>query len=396
MKQPGAGALPAVRLDLENEWAWWGEQRLELMPKAFAVLRQLVTHAGRLVTKEELLTTVWGATVVSEAALTSCIRDVRKALGETAARYIETVPRRGFRFIGPVAAAPPVTSATGPGSSEASLRTKRDILLLPQGARKRTLATPVVGRETELEQLHQVLEQAFEGQRQLVFVTGEAGIGKTTVVEAFLARLSGEGGVWIGRGQCVEQHGAGEAYLPVLEALGRLGRGAGGERLIDIFKHYAPTWLLQLPALLSDSELEAVQRRAQGASRERMLREVCEALEALTTDTLLIVVLEDLHWSDHATLDLLTMLAQRREAARLLVVGTYRPAEVALREHPLAAVKQGLQQHGACTEVALEFLSDAAVGEYLRLRFPQPQFPEAFPRLLHRATDGNPLFLLNT
>ena len=89
------------------------------------------------------------------------------------------------------------------------------------------------------------------------------------------------------------------------------------------------------PALLSETSVEAVQRRAQGASAERMLRELVEALEALTRDAPLVLLLEDLHWSDSATIDLLGMLARRREPARLLVLGTYRPADVAGAAHPL-------------------------------------------------------------
>ena len=115
-----------------------------------------------------------------------------------------------------------------------------------------------------------------------MFVTGEPGIGKTALVETFLAQIDGGQALRIGRGQCVEQYGAGEAYLPVLEALGRLGREAGGEQLVQILKQHAPTWLTQLPALLTDHDLEAVQRRAQGATRDRMLRELVEALEALS------------------------------------------------------------------------------------------------------------------
>ena len=122
----------------------------------------------------------------------------------------------------------------------------------------------------------------------------------------------------------------------MLEALGRLGRAAGGEQLVQILKQHAPTWLEQLPGLLSDREVEAVQRRAQGATRGRMLRELVEALDALTRDAPLVLLLEDLHWSDSATIDLLGMLARRREASRLLVLGTYRPADVAAaRAHPL-------------------------------------------------------------
>ena len=158
-------------------------------------------------------------------------------------------------------------------------------------------------------------------------MTGEPGIGKTALVEAFLSRDRARAtDCASARGQCVEQYGAGEAYLPVLEALGATGAAsAGGERLVQVLKQHAPTWLVQLPALLTDQELEAVQRRAQGATRERMLRELVEALDALGRDAPLVLVLEDLHWSDSATIDLLAMLARRREASRLLVLGTYRP-----------------------------------------------------------------------
>jgi hypothetical protein len=89
----------------------------------------------------------------------------------------------------------------------------------------------------------------------------------------------------------VEQSGAGVAYLPVREALGRLGRAAGGEQLVQILKQHAPTWLEQLPGLLSDRDVEAVQRRAQGATRDRMLRELVEALDALALDAPLLLLL---------------------------------------------------------------------------------------------------------
>ena len=302
MSRGRPGELPAVRLEMENEWAWCGQRRLELTPRAFAVLRHLVERAGRLVTKDELLTTLWRDAIVSDAALASCIRDLRKALRETseAPRYIETVHRRGFRFIGPSVRATTAVSAVGarvPGSG--------DDTQPPAGPVAGHGTTALVGRDAELGRLRARLEQALNGQRQLVFVTGEPGIGKTALVEALLAEIGEGGALRIGRGQCVEQHGAGEPYLPVLEALGRLGRGAGGEPLVQILRQHAPTWLAQLPGLLADGEVEAVQRRAQGATRDRMLRELVEALEAVTRDAPLVLLLEDLHWSDSATIDLL-------------------------------------------------------------------------------------------
>ena len=145
---------------------------------------------------------------------------------------------------------------------------------------------------------------------------------------------------------------------------------------------------------MTDRDLEAVQRRALGATRDRMLRELVEALESLSLDEPLAIVLEDLHWSDSSTIDLLARLARRREAARLLVVGTYRPAELAAVSHPLHPVKQELEVHGQCAEMPLEYLGVAAVREYLAHRFPEHGFPPDLAVVLHRNTNGNPLFVV--
>jgi len=363
---------PAVRIDADNESAWCGALRLSLTPRAFAVLRHLVEHRGRLITKQQLLTAVWRDAIVSDAALSSCIRDVRRALGDSsgAPRYLQTVHRRGFRFVGPVASASVIPASCA--------------------------ASTLVGRDVELARLHEHLDRALSGRRQLVFVTGEPGIGKTALVETFLSHIGDADALRIGCGQCVEQYGAGEAYLPVLEALGRLGRATGSERLVGILTQHAPTWLEQLPGLLKDSDVETVRRRAHGATRNRMLRELVEALDALTLDAPLVLLLEDLHWSDSASIELLGMLARRREVSRLLVLATYRPADVASAAHPLPRIKHELQLHGHCDEIRLAFLSEAAVDEYLARRFPGHGLPSGLASVLHRNTEGNPLFLIDT
>jgi predicted ATPase/DNA-binding winged helix-turn-helix (wHTH) protein len=376
-------AVPELRIDPENEWAWCGQQRLKLTPRAFAVLRHLVEHRDQLVTKESLIASVWRDTIVSDSALASCIRDLRRALDDTpdVPRYIQTVHRRGFRFIGPVAGSPPARSASDPVLESSGLA----------GPPRVTL----VDREAALARLHGGLARARRGQRQLLFVTGEAGIGKTALVETFVAGLSGDGALRVGCGQCVEHYGIGEPYLPVLEALGRLGRAAGGTRLIEILRRHAPTWLVQLPGLLGDEDLDGVRLRTLGATRDRMLRELVEALDALTVDAPLVLLLEDLHWSDSATIDLLVMLARRPEPARLLVLGTYRPADVAGTSDLLGRVKQELLMRGHCEEVALNLLGPPAIGEYLARRFPGHAFPERLARDLHDSTEGNPLFLVS-
>jgi DNA-binding winged helix-turn-helix (wHTH) protein/predicted ATPase len=373
MSRGGSGVAAPVRLDVANERAWCGERLLELTPKTFAILRHLVEHPDRLLTKDDLLAAVWGDTVVSEAALTSCIRDVRRALADSsrAPRYIETVHRRGFRFIGPVA-----VSARTPSASPLAVA---------------DVAPTMVGRDAERARLDALFAAASAGHRRVVFVTGEAGIGKTTLVDAFIAGLPGDG-TRVGRGQCIEHYGTGEPFLPVLEALARLARAPGGDVVVRALRQYAPSWLVQLPALLADDDVDVVQRRAQGATRDRSLRELGEALEAVAADAPLVVVLEDLHWSDAATVDLLAVVARRRDPARLLVVGTYRPADVAVGAHPLKPLTQELHAHNECDELALDFLGEGAVGDYVAQRLADPASAE-LARLLHRNTGGNPLFL---
>src|SRR5215510_13351057 len=184
-------------LDPQNARLWRGRQLMALTPKAFAVLCHLVDHAGQLVTKDALLTAVWPEISVSEGVLSECVWEIRQALGETpqAPRFIETVHRRGYRFIAKV---------------------QRSKLQVPHS--QSTFRNPqspinVVGREAELAQLQKWLQRALGGARQLVFVTGEAGIGKTSVVEAFVARLASrhDHNLWIGQGQCIEHYGQGEA-----------------------------------------------------------------------------------------------------------------------------------------------------------------------------------------
>jgi len=348
---------------------WRGDETVTLQPKPLAVLCYLVEHPGQLIDKDQLLDAVWGHQFLSEGVLKSCIAELRKALGDDpkAARYIETVSRRGYRFIGQVSAA--------------------DASVLP--AVKYTQAGDWVGREELLRRLREQWETARGGERRLVFLIGEAGLGKTTLIEMFLHALVGDrpAVLW---GQCIEHFGAGEAFLPLLGALQQFGPGAAAA-----LRAVAPAWLLQLPGLSSAEERKDLQKEALGTTRERMLREGCELLELLTADTPLIVILEDLHWSDYATLDLLAVLGRRRGRAALLVLGSYRPSDVALQDHPLSRVRWELQTHRLCAELPLDAFSWEELGAYLALRFPEGLFPEDISRAILQRTGGHPLFVVN-
>ena len=236
-----------------------------------------------------------------------------------------------------------------------------------------------------LAELDAALSVACGGTRQVVFVTGEAGIGKTTVVEAFLAGLDPV--VLRARGQCLERYGQGEPYLPLLDALGRLARPPAPDHVLATLRRAAPTWMAAVPGLATDAAAVAA------PSRTRMLLELIEALETLTQHAPLVLVLEDLHWSDYSTLDLLSLLARRPDPARLLVIATYRPVEIIVHGHPLGRLKDDLLLRRQCREIALEFLSAADVEQYLELRLESRALPGGLAALVHARTDGNPLFM---
>ena len=380
------------RLDVTDQRLWRGAEAIPLTPKVFAVLHYLVRHAGRLVTKDELLDAVWPGVHVSDAVLKVCISAIRQALGDQVRvpQFVETRHRRGYCFLGAVTEVASVPSAeSGQATSSEADTGAEDLGLLTGGS------APLVGRGDSLSQLQAWWHDACCGRRRVVFLTGEAGIGKTALVEAFVRRLASDGRLpWVAHGQCVEQYGSGEAYLPVLEALRRLCRGASGRTWVAGLRRYAPLWLAQLPGLLEPAERADLQRELAGATSERMLREMAEALETLTAERRLILVLEDLHWSDHATLDLIVRLAHRPEAAQLLVVATCRSVKALVNEHPLQRVKEELAIHGQCEELVLGPLSEEAVAEYVEARFQACSLPRGLATVLHERTDGNPLFMV--
>jgi predicted ATPase len=255
----------------------------------------------------------------------------------------------------------------------------------------------VVGREDELARLQSWYSHVLEGQRRVIFVAGEAGIGKTTFVQTFLDSVQPEGTALVGCGQCVEQYGGGEPYVPVLEALSCLGREPGGERVVGLLNRFAPTWLAQMPELLAPEERARLQGQNQGVTQQRMLREMTHALEALAGEAPFVLLLEDLHWSDFSTLELISAIARRSEAARLLIVGTYRSVEMRAEDQPLCTIKQELELHRNCEELRLKPLSEEDVAGYLAKRFSSNGSPQSdgLAAMIHERTDGNPLFMIN-
>ena len=364
---------------------WKDEQVVAVQPKPLAVLRALATRPGQVVTKQELLKEMWAGTYVTQAVLKVAIRALREALGESAdaPQYLETIEREGYRFL-----------EEGVSQQEEENQKSKG-----KGQKAKTeLPSPahiIVGREAELAQLHKWLGKALRGEPQFVFITGEPGIGKTTVVDVFRAQVQATGTISLGYGQCIEHYGQGEPYLPVLEAIGRLCREAGGQQIVTLLRKHAPTWLVQLSGVIEEGEMQALRLQVQGATQQRMLREIAEAIEVGTVRRPLVLIFEDLHWSDSATIEFLAYLAKRRQPMRLLVVATYRPVDVVMGAHPVKIVKQELQAHGLCEEVRLELLKKKEIEAYVAKRFPESEVARVLAPEVYRRTEGNPLFMVN-
>ena len=356
------------QLDSVNECLWRGSARLSLTPKAFKILNCLVENVGRTVTKDEFMEHVWPGTYVGEENLKVYVRELRGLLGDDAGKpkFIETYRDKGYRFIAQI--------------------TEEDSGSDPEGVR-------LFGRDVELAELNERFKLACGGNRQIVFVTGEPGIGKTSLVEAFLQQVSGHLQMRVGFGQCIESYREQEAFYPILEAFGRLLHDSAGQDFAELLARHAPTWLVQFSGVVSSANPEVLRSQVVGAGRERMLREICKALEILTAETPLVLVIEDLHWTDHSTLDLIAALSRRREQARLLLLATYRPVEVILSAHPLRELKSELCLHGHASEIALELLSKDSVANYLTNNFSAP-IADQIVDDVHEKTDGNPLFVV--
>jgi DNA-binding winged helix-turn-helix (wHTH) protein/tetratricopeptide (TPR) repeat protein len=382
------------RLDLANQCVWRRDEALELTPKLFGVLSLLASRPGQLVTKDELLDTVWPGVTVSDAALKVVVSELRKLLGDDAQtpRYIATVHRRGYRFVGTVAAAVP-SSETIAGATPTDSTP-------PAG----TAVSLLVGRDAALGQLGAAFERAGRGERQSLFISGEPGIGKTALLDGFLSRLAAgargtptAGGTTpclVASGQCVRHFGDFEPYLPILDALGRLCRGASAAAVTASLRRNAPTWFAQMPWLLSDADRQQLERERRGVTRERMLREFAAAVEALATDTVVVLAIEDLHWADPSTIDLLSFIAQRDDPARLLVIGTYRSVEAIVGNHPVRALAQTLQTQRRGEEIPLWYLTEPDTAALLETRL-GGRLDSGVGSGIHRHTGGNPLFVCN-
>jgi len=407
------------RLDIGEQLLLRDGQPVRLRSKVFETLCVLVGNSGHLLGKDELIQAIWPDTIVEENNLDHNISTLRRALGEgiNGQRYIETVPRKGYRFVAavsrvakearPVAERGPREGKEGQ-SGEHALPDWKTLLSRARAdwasKKEQAMSAPAeatshrhnVGRQKELAELMKAFESAEAGKGSLVCVSVEAGIGKTTLVEQFLAELpSSRKYCTVASGRCSERLAGSEAYLPLLEALEGLLHGLDEGVLERLMMLVAPTWYVQVAPLWAteDPSFANVMKDAKTASRERMKRELSVFVEELSRPRPLVLFLDDLHWADASTIDMLAYVARRLPSNPVLIVVTYRPTEMWLSQHPFVSVRRELQRQHICCELTIALLTQEDVARYLALELPGHRLPAEFSAFVFAKTEGNPLFM---
>ena len=253
-----------------------------------------------------------------------------------------------------------------------------------------------VGRLRARAELRGAFKDVGKGRGLLVCVPGEAGLGKTTLVEDFLAEVAEvSGACTVARGRCSERLAGTEAYLPLLDALDDLLRSEGGA-LARLMKTIAPLWYVQVaPAGLQDSSGERLAQEARIGTQERLKRELVAFLEEASRRAPIVFFFDDLHWVDLSTIDVLGYVTRHFEALRVLIVVAYRPEELLVQKHPFLSTKRDLQSRGFCRELALEFLTREEVEQYIAAKYPNHRLARRFVDLIYAKTEGNPLFMVD-
>jgi len=276
-------------------------------------------------------------------------------------------------------------------------RTEAAPVVTGEGSAWAEVEPTMVGRTDQEARMGSVFEAVAQGHARLLCVTGEPGIGKSTLTQDFLGRLRIEGEpCLIARGRCSERLAGTDAYLPLLEVLESLLRSSNGDRVAETMKQLAPTWYFRIVPLSADDSSDSRWRDdARAASQERMKRELFTFIQELSRRSPIILFFDDVHWADASTVDLFAYMGARGDGLRLLTIATYRPSELFLNDHPFVGVKRELQARGVCEEIALGFLDREDISSYLDLEFPDHAFPDKLVDFVHARTDGSPLFMVN-
>ncbi|NJN51488.1 MAG: AAA family ATPase, partial [Gammaproteobacteria bacterium] len=330
---------------------WRDGSPIDVTPRALGILDALLERPGELISKDELIAKVWPRTVVTDAAVAKRVQELRSALGDDARApiYLHTLYRRGFKFVGD---ATPESGA------------------------------PLVGREAALLQLGRARQSALDGERGVVLLSGEAGIGKTRLLTHFLDTCE-VAGMIVASGQC-SPYGRDQPYSPLLAALAAIAEAMGKPFEAELRQH-APSWV-QLVMAGDDPSTPPFAH-----NRHMLLLELTALFGALAQRQPVVLALEDIHWSDPSSLIALDALVRPAARTRLLVVATLREGALEPDDPGWRAIASqlGSVRH---TQIRLTRFSTADVERYLGTRFDVTTAAQ-LASTVHGRAEGLPLYV---
>ncbi len=335
---PDAATTHRFSIDRANQLLWNGDIPAKVPPKVFQLLLYLCDNPGRIVEYDELLDAVWPREFVQPEILKTYVKTIRRLLEDDAhaPHFIETRARCGYTFIG---------------------------RLPDRGTRASPSPSRLIGRDDPLAALQAALRAAEGGQRGVTFVVGEAGIGKTRLIDEFLARAAQTDPVVL-RVDCAQAQYSAHGFSPVRELSHQLARRGAGKPGADPGS----------PAAGDDPE------------------KLCRELEALATEKATILVVENLQWADVPTIEALSRLAYARSSERLLVVASYRAAMPNDPRCPGRTLILDLLVHGAAHELRLSVLASEDVRRLVLLNTSEA-LPRGAVEAIDRYAGGNPLIV---
>jgi DNA-binding winged helix-turn-helix (wHTH) protein len=342
------------------------------------LLRALVGRPGQLVSKRELIDEVWEGRAVSENVITVAMARLRKTLGQGAGarEFVKNVHGRGYRFVQPVAErATPLASLVTPDSHV--------------GAR-----SPFVGRSAPLERLRAALRDASAGRGSVCLAVGEAGIGKTRLIEELLADAD-PGSLRVAWAHCQAGHAPPLwPFVQLLRALhetlrasaDRAGTLALVESLARLLTELEGAALAVLPA---SSGLGKLAPGVDAEAKHRTFDSITRALTQVAQHTPCALVIDDLHWADAATLELLRFWIDRCPRTRVVFVGALRDVDAEAQPNRHLSELLG---HRNCQRIALTRLVESDVQSYVRALLPDED-GALTSAVLHKS-EGNPFFMV--
>ena len=320
--------------------------------RVFAVLHYLIAHSGALVTKEELLANVWPNETTVEAVLPQNIAILRQLLGDDhkKGRFIQTVHGRGYRFIAPVTRASSPPTAAEPSAC--------------------------IGRDHVLSELATLIAVARSGTGQSIVLQGDPGIGKTTLLHE-IGEQARARGVLVLDAHCQDATGA-PSFWPwqqVLRPLIAQGREPGPE-------------LSRLLGEATKSEGPERDARAASEARFRMFDSITALIAEASSRQPMMLTFDDLHWADHASIQLLSFVARELRRWPVALLGTVRTLQVAVDDVAQATLATWLASSHVRL-INLRGLTEAATAQLARQALGQELKPEWLSDV-HEITDGNP------